>query len=131
VLSARRRLLGLLLVLTIASGALAVTGMAAWWVIVPPSVMLLGYLAPLREAAKADAERGERARARATAQATARAAKPAAAAAVLAPVPGAEIIELAAAQGSPDQADTDQADEEFYDQYADAKLRAVGDLVCA
>ena len=59
-LSARRRLLGLLVMLTIGSGALAGTRLAAWWVIVPPSVMLLGYLALLREAAKADAERRER-----------------------------------------------------------------------
>jgi len=118
VLSARRRLLGLLLVLTIGSGALAVTRMAAWWVIVPSSIMLLGYLALLTEAAKADAER----RGRASARAADRAA-PAAPAAPPEPVPGAEIIKLAAAQGS-----TGQADEKFYDQYADAKLRAVGDL---
>ena len=58
-LSARRRLLGLLLILVIGSGALAFTKLAAWWVIVPPSTMLLGYLALLRAAAKADAERRE------------------------------------------------------------------------
>ena len=66
-LSARRRLLGMLLVLAIASGVLAYTRMAAWWVIVPPAVMLLGYLALLYEAGKADAERRELARTRATA----------------------------------------------------------------
>ena len=65
VLSARRRLLGLLVVLTIGSGTLAGMRLAAWWVIVPPSVMLLGYLALLRAAAKADAERREWASARA------------------------------------------------------------------
>ena len=58
-LSARRRLLGLLLILAIGSGALAFTKLAAWWVIVPPSTMLLGYLALLRAAAKTDAERRE------------------------------------------------------------------------
>ena len=58
-LAARRRLLGMLLALAIGSGALAFTGLAAWWVIVPPLIMLLGYLALLREAAKADAERRE------------------------------------------------------------------------
>ncbi len=121
-LSARRRLLGLLLVLTIGSGALAVTRMAAWWVIVPSSIMLLGYLALLTEAAKADAERRGRASARAADRAAPGA--PAAPAAPPEPVPGAEIIKLTAAQGS-----TGQADEKFYDQYADAKLRAVGDLV--
>ena len=61
-LSARRRLLGMLLMLVIGSGALAFTKLAAWWVVVPPSVMLLGYMALLREAAKADAERRELAR---------------------------------------------------------------------
>ena len=72
VLSARRRLLGMLLVLAIASGVLAYTRMAAWWVIVPPAVMLLGYLALLYEAGKADAERRELARTRATAAAPGR-----------------------------------------------------------
>ena len=65
-LTARRRLLYMLLVLAIGSGALAVTKMAAWWVVVPPTVMLLGYMGMLREAAKADAERRELARTRAT-----------------------------------------------------------------
>ena len=37
----------MLLVLAIGSGALAYTRMAAWWVVVPPTVMLLGYLALL------------------------------------------------------------------------------------
>ena len=71
-LSARRRLLGMLLVLAIASGALAYTRMAAWWVVVPPTVMLLGYLGLLHEAAKADAERRELARTRAAAAAASR-----------------------------------------------------------
>ena len=124
VLSARRRLLGLLLVLTMGSAALAVTRTAAWWVIIPPSVMLLGYLALLREASKADAERRELALAR-TAEAAATAEVPPVPVPV--PVPGpapdAEIIEFAAAQVEQDQG--------FYDQYADAKLRAVGDLARA
>ncbi len=119
-LSARRRLLGLLVVLSIGSGALAVTRMAAWWVIVPPSVMLLGYLALLREAAGADAERRERARARAAAR-QAKPVAPAAPAAPPAPARDAEIIKLTAGQGG----------EKFYDQYEDAKLRAVGDLARA
>ena len=118
VLAARRRLLGMLLVLVTGSGALAFTRLAAWWVVVPPVIMLLGYTALLREAAKADAERRELARPRA-AGATPR---PAAAspAAPPAPTPDAEVIEISASL-------TPQ-DEEPYDQYADAKLRAVGDL---
>jgi hypothetical protein len=132
VLSARRRLLGLLLILAVGSGALAITKLAAWWVIVPPSAMLLGYMALLREAAKADAERRETAPIRVARTATAppAAAAPAvagpavaAAAAGPAPVPAAEVIDISATIGP--------AGEELYDQYADAKLRAVGDLARA
>jgi hypothetical protein len=123
VLSARRRLLGMLLVLAIASGVLAYTKMAAWWVIVPPGIMLLGYLGLLRSASKADAERRELARTRAAAVAAAevaaakRAAPPAPAAPL--PVPDAEVIDISAS--------LTVAGHKFYDQYADAKLRAVGD----
>ena len=145
VLSARRRLLGLLVVLTIGSGTLAGMRLAAWWVIVPPSVMLLGYLALLRAAAKADAERREWASARAATvtRVPAPVAPAAPPVARPAPAPGAKIIEISTPQGSAGQrsagqrstmhgstvqGSTVQADEEFYDQYADAKLRAVGDL---
>ena len=134
VLSARRRLLGMLLVLVTGSGALAFTRLAAWWVVVPPVIMLMGYTALLREAAKADAERRELARTRAVAAdaaASPAAASPAASAAAAsaraaspaappAPAPDAEVIDLSAS--------LTPADEEPYDQYADAKLRAVGDL---
>jgi len=122
VVSARRRLLSMLLVLAIGSGWLAYTKMAAWWVVVPPTVMLLGYLALLHEAGKADAERRDVARARAAAEAAAvaaaeRAAPPAPAAP--APAPDAEVIDISAS--------LTVAGHKFYDQYADAKLRAVGD----
>ena len=132
VLSARRRMLGLLVLIAIGSAALAVTRTAAWWVLGPPSAMLLGYLALLREASKADAERRELSRAGAGRVAVADQAVPAAAAApapapVPAPapaprpvrVPDAEIIDISASRGP--------AGEGLYDQYADAKLRAVGD----
>ncbi len=123
-LSARRRLLGMLLVLATGSGALAFTGLAAWWVVVPPTIMLLGYLALLREAAQADAERRELDRTRA-ADAAPAATAPAAAAppAPPAPAPEAEVIDISAS--------LIPAGQEFYDQYADAKLRAVGDLARA
>jgi hypothetical protein len=126
VLTARRRLLMLLLVLTAGSCALAVSGLAAWWVMVPPTVMLLGYLALLREAAKADAERREQARtqpAQVAAGPLAPGAPPATALATAPappPAPDAEIIDISASVAD--------GGEEFYDQYADAKLRAVGDL---
>ena len=142
-LTARRRLLGLLVALAVGSGALAVTKLAAWWVVVPPSVMLLGYMVLLREAAQADAERQELARTRAAAPVTApaaarpaetrpaetrpaetrpAAASPAAVSSGAGPAPAAhaEVIDISASLGP--------AGEEPYDQYADAKLRAVGDL---
>ena len=77
-LAARRRLLGMLLVLEAAAIALAMLGLAALWVVIPPTVMLAGYLLVLREAAHADVERAAhdqeaaRARARAQEQASAR-----------------------------------------------------------
>jgi hypothetical protein len=125
-LSSRRRLLGLLLVLTIAAGALAFTRMAAWWVVVPSAVMLLGYLTLLYEAGRADAERRELARTREAAAASAaaevaaakRATPPAPAAPP--PAPDAEVIDISAS--------LTVAGHKFYDQYADTKLRAVGDL---
>ena len=106
------------------AGGLAGPRMAAWWVIVPPSVMLVGYLLLLRAAAKADAERRETARHRMAREAaeTARAQarrQAAASAAPVAPASGAKIITIPAAPES--------VKEEIYDQYADAKLRAVGD----
>jgi hypothetical protein len=58
-LSARRRLLLMLIGLEAAAIALAVLGLAAVWVVVPPSIMLIGYLLLLREAGQADAERSQ------------------------------------------------------------------------
>jgi hypothetical protein len=112
VLAARRRLLIMLLGLSVASGVLAETRMAAWWVIVPPSVMLLGYLLLLREAAKADAAWRETARYRMTREA-------ADAVPVGPAAPAAKIIAFLPPLES--------AEEQIYDQYTDAKLRAVGD----
>ena len=60
VLTARRRLLGMLGILEAAAIALAVIGLAAMWVVVPPTIMLAGYLLLLREAAHADAEHAQR-----------------------------------------------------------------------
>jgi Zn-dependent protease with chaperone function len=112
----------MLLALAIGSGALAYTRMAAWWVIVPPTVMLLGYVVLLREASRVDAERREQARVRAAAAAAVAAARRATppAATPPAPVPNAEVIDISAT--------LIVAGQEFYDQHADAKLRAVGDL---
>jgi hypothetical protein len=59
-LAARRRLLLMLIGLEIAAIALAMLGLAAVWVVIPPSIMLGGYLLLLREAAQADTELAQR-----------------------------------------------------------------------
>jgi hypothetical protein len=58
-LVARRRLLLMLIGLEIAAISLAGLGLAAVWVVVPPSIMLVGYLLLLREARQADAEQAQ------------------------------------------------------------------------
>jgi hypothetical protein len=75
-LAARRRLLLTLLALETAAIALTALHLTALWILIPPTIMLAGYLLLLREAANADAERtraadaaAEHARARARAQA--------------------------------------------------------------
>jgi hypothetical protein len=50
-------MLMMLVVLTVAAAGIAVTGLAAWWVAVPPVAMLGGYMLLLREIRHADAER--------------------------------------------------------------------------
>jgi hypothetical protein len=115
-LSARRRLLGLLVLLAIASGVLAERRLAAWWVVLPPIAMLLGYLALLREAAKVDAERRRAGRSQAVRDPVVRPG----AAPVEVPERRAQVIDISA---SWEQAE----EEELYDQDADAKRRAVGD----
>jgi len=127
VLSARRRLLLMLVGLSIASGVLAGAKMAAWWVIVPPSVMLLGYLLLLRSAAQADAERREMAGSRTVHAAPGAARVPARRPAVAPAAPAAPAASVAEAKIITIPAAPKPAEEEIYDQYADAKLRAVGD----
>ena len=125
IVAARRRLLGMLIALAVAAEVLAQMKLAAWWVVLPPTVMLVGYLALLREASRADAERAEARRARhaaAARAATGGSGAPEASAEITVAVdvagpvaPDAEVIDI-----------TGRVGEEFYDQYAD-KLRAVGD----
>ena len=119
VLSARRRLLGLLVVLTIGSFVLAVMRLAAWWVVILPSVMLLGYLILLRAAAKSDTERREPGRARAAV--TGDSGAPAGAVTPATP-PRAEVIHIAAPRGP-----GVRAGEGFHHRHGDGELRAVGD----
>jgi hypothetical protein len=156
-LAARRRLLLMLIGLEVAALALAIIGLAAVWVILPPTIMLAGYVLLLREAAQADTERAQRdadaaARARERARERARsrvAAQPgttaegtsgegvsAAAAALLAkfasaPVP-ADYEDAAPgrdfAPGLAGKYTTSaDGDEDYYGGYTAPRLRAVGD----
>jgi hypothetical protein len=122
ILRGRRRMLWLLLVLTAVGVGLAYLQLAAWWVMIPPAVLLVGYLLLLREAAHADAEARERRElARVAAQAhhasDAHGREQATAAAPAHETgPQADIIDL-----------SERVEDQLYDQYTDAKLRAVGD----
>jgi hypothetical protein len=142
-LAARRRLLGMMFILELAAIALAVVGVAAVWVVIPPSVMLVGYLLLLREAAHADAEKERRewevtqARARARARVTQRHLEPAFA--VTAPPTASANYEDSGRDFAPGLAgkyttstvaviDTpERDDDDRSDQYARNNLRAVGD----
>jgi hypothetical protein len=123
VVQARRRTLTMVLLITVAVMGSAFIGLTPWWTAVPPLLMLGTYLLLLREAAYADAEH---AHSWAEAQAI-RAARRAELARERArqahiasqPQPTAEIITLSTL-ASP-------ADDQPYDQYADAEIRAVGD----
>ena len=123
----RRRML----VLTAVGIGLAYLGLAAWWVMVPPTVLLIGYLLLLREAAHADAEARER---RELAHANTRPAPATAAPGEVAPSDAAAPAPAPAATSAEEtgpRADiinlSEHVGDQLYDQYADAKLRAVGD----
>ena len=134
ILRARRRLLTALVVLTAGAVGLAITGIAASWVIVPPTVLLGGFLVLLREAARVDAERAQRATGSRYAEVPSVAGQepgsfredaeaspdqvPATASAPGATEsrPDAEVIDISARLG-----------DQVYDQYSDAAERAVGD----
>lgn len=149
-LAARRRLLGMLTILETAAIALAVLRLAALWVLIPPSIMLIGYALLLREAAHADAERAQReeeaahARLRAQERARERAAQRAAAARATPAVPAAPPAPAAryedagrdfapglAGKYTTSNAEvaglSDGSDEDYRDEYPLKRLRAVGD----
>jgi hypothetical protein len=109
ILQARRRTLTTLIVLTAGAVAIAVAHLAASWVVIPPMVMLAGFVLLLREAARIDTERARAA----TSQHS-----PGTDAGVRAQAgtPGAKIIDISA-----------RVSDQLYDQYADAEVRAVGD----
>jgi hypothetical protein len=136
VLQARRRMLVTLTAITAGAVAIAVAHLAASWVVIPPAVMLAGFVLLLREAARIDTERaweaawrhGRRTGAAAAGEPERQQAGPAgsdqagvasAQAGMPGPqagVPSAQIIDLSARIG-----------DQLYDQYADAEVRAVGD----
>jgi len=122
VLKARRRLLSTLIALTVVAAGLAVTRIDAYWIVIPPTVLLAGYVALLREFAHIDAERARRAaliRRAGAGQEPVPATMPAmpdlGPDAPAAPG-GAEIIDISGRVG-----------DQVYDQYSDAANRAVGD----
>ena len=113
----------MLIVLTAAAAGIAVIGMAAWWVAIPPVAMLGGYLLLLREVRHADAERALSPRpmpssALSTMPSSGACAKP------RRPPRSssakrrrtARVIDI-----------SERVRDELYDQYADAERRAVGD----
>lgn len=151
-MAARRRLLGMLIALETAAIGLAVLGFAALWVVIPPTVMFAGYLLLLREAAHADTEQARReeeaewARARARERARARAEGRAATLLAAPTAPVAPTAPPASAQPAVGFEDSGpgrdfapglagkyttsvpgRGDEDFYDQYTQNRLRAVGD----
>lgn len=118
VLSARRRMLMMLIVLAAAAVGIALIGMAAWWVAIPPVAMLGGYLLLLREVRKADTERAL-IRADAEQRAEQRRldeAREAAEARQREEAQTARIIDISG-----------RVRDELYDQYAEGERRAVGD----
>jgi hypothetical protein len=137
ILQARRRMLVTLTVITAGSVVIALVHLAAAWVVIPPAVMLVGFVLLLHEAARIDTERAWAAGRRpAPGTGTAAAAggserqpadladgAPAGVAGALpgitgpqAGVPSAQIIDISGRIG-----------DQLYDQYADAEVRAVGD----
>jgi hypothetical protein len=121
-LKARRRLLITLITLTVVAVGLAVTGIDAYWIAIPPTVLLTGYVVLLRQTAHIDAEwarRADRIRGAEASQEPVQAATPAVSGlgsdARAAPG-GAEIIDISGRIG-----------DQVYDQYSDAANRAVGD----
>ena len=115
----------MVLLIAVAVMGSAFIGLTPWWTAIPPFLMLGTYLLLLHEAARADAEHAHiwaEAQARAVqaahraelARERARQAHP-----VSTPQPTAEIITLSRLAS--------RADDQLYDQYADAEIRAVGD----
>ena len=138
ILRARRRILGMIVALTTGAVGLAVTGIAASWVVVPPAMLLAGFFVLLREAARCDAERARRAlRTRGAATAAVAGQEPVSFRDDVAARPDQEpagpapaVAEATDAESPPDAEVIDisaRVSDQVYDQYSDAAERAVGD----
>jgi len=120
-LRARRRMLSVLVAMTAVPGLFTFMGLVAWWIMVPPAVLLALYVLLLREIAMADAELArkrsawEAAEAKAWARHLQAEAEREAYEASIANS-GAQIIDISG-----------RVSDQLYDQYADAAVRAVGD----
>jgi Flp pilus assembly protein TadB len=146
ILKARRRMLGTLVALTLIAFVIAVAHVAAIWVVIPPALMLGGFVLLLREAARSDRERaGRLAHAAEARRGRAEAGRQAGSGRQAAPVT-AEVLEWVVSKPTaPDVAEqaeplvevvaysaeiidiSERVGDQFYDQYTDAANRAVGD----
>jgi len=127
---ARRRMLGTLILLTAGAVAIAVTHVAAWWVIVPPGALLGGFLLLLRETARSDAEQTRRHADLTTRRPRADRESPAVPAdtAVAGPDRAEVVAEVVETEFSAKIIDISaRVTDQVYDQYTDAAERAVGD----
>ena len=120
-LRARRRMLTILVAITLVTCGFAYMGLVKWWISAPPAGMLALYVLLLREVAKADAELARKRAEWEQAQASAyeRCLRTEAERGVYEATvdnSGAQIIDISG-----------RVSDELYDQYADAAVRAVGD----
>ena len=124
-MQARRRMLVTLTVLTVGAAGIAVAHLAAPWVVIPPAVMLAGFVLLLRTAARIDTERAFEAAWRrdgrtgagpADSSQAVVAGEQAGVSSPQAGAPSAQIIDISGRVG-----------DQLYDQYADAEVRAIGD----
>ena len=127
-LSARRRMLLMLVTLTVAAQGIATVRLAAWWVAIPPILMLTGYLMLLREARRADVEHATLAAAAHQDALARQEEQRRRAAREAARLRAAARRREAEAQQTARIIDiSDRVKDELYDQYTDAEQRAVGD----
>jgi hypothetical protein len=120
-LRARRRMLSILVGMTAVTGLFSFVGLVAWWIVVPPAILLALYVLLLREIAMADAELARK-------RAAWEAADAAAWARHLQAEAEREAFEASMADSGAQIIDiSGRVSDQLYDQYADAAVRAVGD----